>query len=121
MNDEKELQHTGDVEEVLSRISGAPSCLSLGWEHEVSSNCGEGWLIRTSFLRPDTVTGEISRGYGRWWHVPFGVKASGVVKTVYAAMKLILEHELMESFLYDGVRIFDPHRTVDELKKVSGQ
>lgn len=45
-------------------------------------------------------------------HVTF---APSAVKTCWLRVELILRHELMEAFLYKGVRIFNPHHTVAEL------
>ena len=35
--------------------------------------------------------------------------------TAWLCMELIVRHELMESMLVDGVRILDPHKTLEEL------
>ena len=37
------------------------------------------------------------------------------MKTCWLLAELIVRHELMEAFLYQGVRIFDPHHSVAEL------
>ena len=47
--------------------------------------------------------------------MPVGASESAVVKTAWLLAELIVRHELMEAFLYKGIRIFDPHRTVEEL------
>ena len=110
------------LKKILKRIKFAPSCVDMGWEWDFKAiqQAGgleiEGFLIRTTFQRPDRDSGFLGRGYGRWWHVPADVSESGVVKTAYAAARLILEHELMESFKYDGKRIFDPHHDVQDLE-----
>lgn len=109
-----------EVKAVLAKVTFAPSCVDMGWEWEVVHSLaahpiGDGWLMRTTFQRPDRDTGVVSKGFGRWWHVPLDVTESGLVKTAFAAAKMILEHELMESFLYAGVRLFDPHHTVEDL------
>jgi hypothetical protein len=117
---EQKIIYIGEVRAVLERVSFAPSCVDMGWQWEVESmnarDRADGWLVRTTFRRPDRDTGKVETGYGRWWHVPAGVTESGVVKTAFAAAKMILEHELMESFRFDGVRIFDPHHTVSDLR-----
>jgi hypothetical protein len=129
---ERFLRRISEIREVLDRISLQPSCIDMGWEFEVREvfvytpddpdpgrypplhQCA-GFEIRTSFQRPDRDTGKIARGFGRWWHVPVGVSESGLVKSMYAAIRLNVEHELLEAFHYDGVRIFDPHHTIDDL------
>lgn len=120
-----------EIERVLREdIHFNASCVDMGWEWEVMEvhsvqgvhrgACGddyypEGFLIRTTFQRPDTNTHELGKGFGRWWHVPEDISYSGLVKTAYKACALILEHELMEAFHVKGNRIFDPHHDVQDL------
>lgn len=117
-----EGMHAEDIRALLKKITFAPSCVDMGWDWEVEWVEGSsvsaphmGFLIRTTFRRPDRDSGVIATGYGRWWHVPPDVTPSGVVKTAFAAAKMILEHELMESFRFEGERLFDPHHTIDDL------
>ncbi len=42
---------------------------------------------------------------------------STVVKTCWLLLELLVRHELMESFQYRGVKLFDPHKTVEELAR----
>lgn len=116
-----------DLHQALARVKFNPSCVNLDWKWDVKpvftqerdvdfvSHRLLGWLVRTSFVRPDTETGEVSRGYGRWELVEVGTSLSGAVKTCWLLAKLIVEHELMEAFTVDGIRIFNPHHTVEEL------
>jgi len=122
-----------DVRKTLSQLSFAPSCVDMGWEWEVEvvyrmdaenplpgrpQMVGCSYRLRTTFMRPDRETREIKKGFGRWWEVPLDVTVSGVVKTAFAAAKMILEHELMESFKWRDARVFDPHHTVGELASI---
>lgn len=116
-----QVQTIDDVRAVLAGISFAPSNLDMGWTWEVEelrAGAGgelKGWLVNTTFQRPDTHTGVVGTGRGRKEFVAVGTGESGVVKTAWLLAELIVRHELMEAFLYRGVRIFDPHHTVDEL------
>ena len=105
------------IEETLSKITWVPSCVDMKWKWEVESIDG-GHLIRTTFQRPDINSGEMGTGYGRWMFVPHDVSKDGIVKTAWLCAELIVRHELMESFLYDDVKIFDPHKSLDELSHV---
>lgn len=105
---------------VLDDITFAPSCVNMGWTWEIeelrlADGRLRGWLVNTTFRRPDTNTGEIGVGTGRQELIAFGASESGVVKTAWLLAELIVRHELMEAFLYRGLRIFDPHNTVEEL------
>ena len=106
---------------VLDGITFAPSCLDMGWDWQIETlyvvpgGVVRGWLVNTTFRRPDTHTGQIGTGTGRKEFVPVGASESAVVKTAWLLAELIVRHELMEAFLYKDIRIFDPHRTVEEL------
>lgn len=105
---------------VLGQISFAPSCVNMGWQWQIeelrlSTGVLRGWLINTTFRRPDTHTGEIGVGTGRQELITCGANESAVVKTCWLLAELIVRHELMEAFLYQGVRIFNPHHSVEEL------
>jgi hypothetical protein len=110
---------TAELRAVLDRITFAPSCVNMGWTWEIEElhvdGALKGWLVNTTFRRPDTDTGVVGTGRGRQELVVRGASESGVVKTAWLLAELIVRHELMEAFLYRGVRIFDPHHTVEEL------
>ena len=90
-----------EAKKILKGISFAPSCLDMGWKFEIKKTAG-GFLIRTTFRRPDTHTGKIGTGYGRWMFVHKDAGDRGLVMTAWLCAKLIVEHELMEAFLYRG-------------------
>lgn len=117
---EEPIRSMSALQGVLDNITFAPSCLDMGWKWTIEPNYPlndgvRGWFVSTTFRRPDTRTGEIGTGTGRREFVPYGATESSVVKTAWLLAELIVRHELMEAFLYRGVRIFDPHRTVEEL------
>ena len=118
--EEKTLKTTAELRAVLDQITFAPSCLDMGWAWEIEElhlpdGALKGWLVNTTFQRPDTHTGIVGTGRGRKEFLAFGASESGAVKTAWLLAELIVRHELMEAFRYRGVRIFDPHHTVDEL------
>lgn len=125
----RNIETPRDIREVLNRIDFARSCIDMGWEFEllqIYARSGSslnvepfGTLMRASFQRPDRDTHRIARGFGRYWHLPKGITESGIVKSAYAAVRLNVEHELMEALHFDGVRIFDPHHDVDDLKSAA--
>lgn len=125
---EKPLSSKADVLDVLNAISFAPSCLDMGWKWEVRGVVGEGraWsgashgvAFRCSFQRPDTTTGAIGTGFGRWWMLETPTTGSAVIKTAWLACKQIVDHELMEAFRVNGTRPFDPHTSLDALLSLS--
>ncbi len=42
-----------------------------------------------------------------------------IVKTAYAAFKACVEHEVMEGFLYNSERVFNPHVNFRALLEVN--
>ena len=102
------------IKKIIQDISFAPSNLDMGWKWQIKET-QEGFLIRTSFKRPDTRTGKMGTGYGRWMFVDKNTDDRGVVMTAWKCAQLIVEHELMECFLFSGIRILDPHKSLDDL------
>lgn len=103
------------IKEALAKISFVPSCVDMEWKFDVKKVEG-GFHIRTTFLRPDiNDTSVIETGYGRWMFVPDNAWEDSVIKTAWLCCELIVRHELMESFLVNGKKIFDPHKTIEEL------
>jgi hypothetical protein len=106
--------NTKEIKKVLKGITFAPSNLDMGWKFQVKE-INEGFLIRTSFKRPDTNTGKIGTGYGRWMFVDKNAGERSIVMTAWVCAELIVKHELLEAFLYKNTRILDPHKSLDEL------
>lgn len=113
------------VEHILSNLSSAPSGIRMSSDHDYRFEVEEiqdhknpsinGFMIRCGFWRPDTNTGTEGEGFGRWIHVPKECSETAVVMSGFMLIKMIIEHEAMEAFLYHGVRVVDPHKNVDEL------
>ena len=79
-----------------------------------------GWLVWVSFNRYDITNGQYGRGRGRDMIVWAGTSKSGVVKTMWVQVKLVVEHELMHAFHYRDRELFDAHASVDALHSISG-
>lgn len=104
---------------VLGRVTFAPCTVIEVVDFELQSQqftdaCGF-FMFRVAFRRPDTLTGTIGVGRGRWWAVEVGSHPDVIIKTAYLAYRQIVEHEAMEAFLVDDERLFDPHRSVADL------
>jgi len=54
-------------------------------------------------------------GFGRDYTAPLDTSEKGLVMTAWLAFEQIVKHEMMESFLYKGVRLFNPHKSLEEL------
>jgi len=113
-----------EVKDILSNINSAPSGIRMSTDNDYEFQVKEindddesvnGFLIRCGFWRPDTFTGEMGQGWGRWNHVPRIAGEKGVVMTAYVAIKLIVEHEMMEAFEYKKVKLVNPHKSLSQL------
>lgn len=106
-----------EVQPVTVRYEGTATFFDATQNRSVTADSPErrGWLLWASFQRPDTVTGEVSRGRGRDEVVWEGWTESAVVKTAWVVVNMLVTHELMEGIQYDGHRFFDPHNSVHEL------
>lgn len=117
--------HTQDgLEGILGSIS-MQGTLFESWEFNwrvLDAADGEqiGWNLQCSFDRPDVENPSAPRqGFGRKWFVSEGTEVTGVVFTAWLAIKQLVEHELMESFVVkvegERVRLLDPHKRLSEV------
>lgn len=130
---ERTINSEDDLVQVLGKISFKNSVLDFHWRYkhrpyyDMVAHTGDarqvGWLLWAEFLRPDIHTGIEDWGRGREevirMHRPeAGVYSyeGGVVKTAYVLYRFIIEHEAMEGFQYEGIRVFNPHHTIPELQ-----
>lgn len=111
-----------DLENTISRISFDKSTINFNWKfrHQaIEVMCQkvkrEGWLIWAEFERPDINTGKQGTGRGRDEIIWKGTGISGLVKTCYVLVEMLIRHELMEGFRFDGKAPFNPHNTISEL------
>lgn len=112
-----------EIESQLARVTLAPTVLFDEWRFEAVPAKVEillppdfywtGWFIRLAFRRPDTQTGTVDWGYGRWEWVSDDATPDSVLKTGYLLFDLIVRHEMMEAYLVDSARVFNPHRSLE--------
>lgn len=118
---EMQVKTTEDLEAILRDITMENTSLDFKWRFEVAE-CADmrspGWFVNAAFERPDTETGVIGIGRGRKEFVAVGTTLSGVVKTCWLVIELVIRHELMEGFRWNGVRIFNPHNSVQALASI---
>ena len=108
-----------DVQEILDNINFSKfSCIDMGWKFELTIRKGSEdlYLFRTSFWRKDIIGGKPEWGWGRWHTTPakYATKTS-IIMTAWVCVKMIVEHELLEGFEYKEKKVFNPHKTIDEL------
>jgi hypothetical protein len=115
------VQTIDDIKAILAKVTFVNTRLDWGWTFHVrpigqDDNGKPVWVIWAQFNRPDTKTGEMGIGRGRDEIVYHGQSESGVAKTCWLLVELLVRHELMEGFRYEDMRIFDPHNTIGDLQ-----
>lgn len=113
------LQHQtlASITEILNNIKFLPSCVNFNWDWEIEEVDGNisGFLINTTFRRPDINTGVIGTGKGRRMWIETDATEQSVVMTAWVCINLIATHELMEAITYSGAKILNPHKSLSEL------
>jgi len=69
----------------------------------------EGYFLQVTFEAPDAYTGIQTVQRGRKWYVSCHSTDSEIVQTAFAAVLMAEEHEIRESFQFNGQPIFGPH------------
>lgn len=111
-----------EVQAMLKKIVFAKySMMGWDWDFQVGvapspdPEEGDMFLIRTSFMRKDIDNGEFDKGWGRWHTTPVNSSEKAIVMTAWVCIKMIIEHELLEGFEYQGKKVFDPHKSLEAL------
>lgn len=118
---DKRVLNWKDLDKVLYEITMTNTSLDFKWKFETKickDNPMYGWFVRVGFERPDTNTGEVGMGFGRWEFIPGNSTESAVVKTAWLLIELVVRHELMEAFRWKGKRIFNPHNSIYDLAEI---
>ncbi len=120
---DKQIQTIDELHQTLQEIEMTNTALDFNWKFE-SKLCNDpdmyGWFVRVAFDRPDTETGKVGTGYGRYEFVAMNTTESGIVKTCWLLIELVVRHELMEAFRWKNKRIFNPHNSIHDLAKIQG-
>lgn len=109
---------------ILNEISFKNTVLDFKWRFEFEpvyqkyTNQPIGWFVQCLFERPDTNTSVMGTGRGRKEFIAINTTDSGVVKTCWLLVELVVRHELMEGFRWNDKRIFNPHNTIHALASI---
>jgi hypothetical protein len=72
----------------------------------------ECYLLQWTFMEKDTTKPEDDTLYEqhcRKWYISQYSTQTEIIRTAWLAVQQAIIHEASESFLYNGVRLFDPH------------
>ena len=103
-----------EIKKILKKITFQNSCIDVIYKFQVKE-IQEGFLYKASFKHPDTNTGNIGVGYGRWMFVGKNIDENGIIMTICVCVELIVKHEFFESFFYKECRVFDQHKSLEAL------
>ena len=120
MQQDIQVNDVATLEAIIAKVTMVNTSLDFNWRFEVRPVADEGWFLTVAFDRPDTATGKMGTGRGRPEFVAVGAWESGVVKTCWLLIELVVRHELMEAFRYGDARIFNPHNSVHALASIQG-
>ena len=80
---------------------------------------GDGNYLQVQFMDKDIHSGLPEMQHGRKWYVsPYAIKGE-VIKTAFLAVMQAMEHEIRETFLYNGKNVLGPHIAIDALVEVA--
>ncbi|RTL06358.1 hypothetical protein EKK58_05250 [Candidatus Dependentiae bacterium] len=98
------------------KLTGPLARLEWVWNaSDAATKVQGGWMVWGEFSRPERDSNVQGRGTSRAEYICAGATLSSVVKTCWVIVELSMRHEAMESFTFNGVRVFDPHRTIEQL------
>lgn len=112
------MNEASRIQEVLDRI------VYKDWTFQVllADSGGGAIAIRCLFMAPCVLKPMLKHEpqYGRLWLVT-GMPDDAIIKTAFTAIKQAEEHEVLENFMVDGVRVFNPHTSIDKLIAMQGK
>lgn len=111
------MNEASRIQEVLDRI------VYKNWTFELNIDLfAKQVSFRCLFMAPCVLKPMLKEEvqYGRAWPVT-GMTEDAIIKTAFTAIKQAEEHELLENFLVDGVRVFNPHTSIDKLIAMQGK
>lgn len=76
---------------------------------------GDGFLLQWIFIDidvDDPEKGPVPQHCRKWYLSPYSTD-SEIVETAWKAVKIAVEHEVREKFMYKGRRIYSPHFDVE--------
>lgn len=88
------------------------------WKFQICVDNGIPFL-RVAFQEEDVSSGRMAEVHGRKWRLSYHMTRSEVVQTALKAVLTAMEHEVRETFMWRGQRIFGPHLDIDVLHAIA--
>lgn len=90
----------------------------FGYEIVAEGEAGAGtrfYSLRVVADGVDNETGEVMQWLGRKWRLSDHMTDGEIVQTAFLATMTAVEHEVRETFRFDGLSIFNPHYDLSTL------
>lgn len=103
----------------LGEKIGLPMGLVLTFEE---LDHADRWVLRVGDPNAkDNVTGDPLDWKGRKWLLSEYMTDGEIVQTAWLACQVAVEHEMRETFTYQGQAVFDPHYDINKLVALRAQ
>jgi len=99
-----------EIKEIVKNIT-----YKKGWKVNVYLDGETRPILQVVFLGEDEQTGVIEEQRSRKWFLSYHMTTTEIVYTALKAIQAAEEHETREFFKYKGVRIANPHFSVDNI------
>lgn len=99
-----------EVQAVLNEVQ------FMDWEVRLMEK-GDGYLLQWIFMDVDVenpTAGRVPQHCRKWYVSPYSTDTE-IVETAWKAVKIAMEHEVREKFMFRGRRIFSPHFDINAL------
>ncbi len=109
------------IQSIIARIESRCLGVKVAFRVERDNKTEKGGriFIQAYYAAPCTETKERDFWWGRKFYLSDHMTEDEIIKTVYLAFKLAVEHEIMESFKVDGKILFNPHIDYRALLEIS--
>ena len=116
MRERRYLRHENRLKETLEKVDVGGLWLKVWWNYpRVFGEYGvglSGWVLSLTYEEVDIETGIIEKQTTRGWFVAFDASPNEILRTVRKLLLGSMEHRVDEHFLFEGKRVYDPHREV---------
>jgi hypothetical protein len=104
----------------LERLQEVAADITLGMECQVRvEEDPKGCFVQIKCWRRDVITGEWDWGYGGKAYPSEHATLSELTQMIFGLYRAYWEHEVRETFEYQGLRVYGPHISVEALMTVA--
>lgn len=107
-------------EPLIDRLTRIADDIELGMDCSVRvEEDAKGCFVQIRCYRRDVITGEMGYGFGGKAYPSEHATLSELVQMIFGLYRGYWEHEVRETFKYQGLRVYGPHISVEALMTVA--